>query len=75
MKLSKNLDSAGAQIFKEENEEKKDNLAKDKGHLIELCKFLSKEIEDLRNEISLFKRKGGHIYTMVTTNKKGAGEI
>jgi len=74
MKLSKNLDSAGAQIFKEENEEKKTNLVKEKGHLIELVKFLSKEIEDLKTEISLFKRKGGHIYTMVTTNKKNSGD-
>jgi len=59
MKLNKNLDSTNKQIFKEENEEKRTNLVKAKGHLIELVKFLFKEIEDLKNEISLFKRKVG----------------
>lgn len=36
-------------------------------------KFLSKEITDLKTEIGVFKRKGGHIYTMVTSNKKNLG--
>lgn len=72
MKLNKKLDSSSKQLFKEENEEKKhkSDLEKEKQNLNDLVKFLSKEIDDLRTEISLFKRKGGHIYTMVTSNKK-----
>lgn len=34
---------------------------------------MSKEITDLKTEIGVFKRKGGHIYTMVTSNKKNLG--
>lgn len=47
-------------IQKEENEDKTTSLTKEKGHLYELVKFLSKEIEDLKTEIQLFKRKGKH---------------
>lgn len=49
---------------------KKDELDKERQNLKDLIKFLAKEIEDLKTEIGLFKRKGGHIYTMVTSNKK-----
>lgn len=45
-------------------------MDKEKSNLKDLIKFLSKEIEDLKTEIGLFKRKGGHIYTMVTSNKR-----
>lgn len=59
--------------MKEENEEKKykNDLESERKNLNDLVRFLTKEIEDLKTEIGLFKRKGGHIYTMVTSNKKG----
>ena len=40
-----------------------------------LKKFLelqAKEIETLKQEINLYKKKGGHIYTKVTTNRRVA---
>lgn len=43
---------------KEENDDKRNDLDRDKENLEELKNFLSKEIEDLKTEISLFKRKG-----------------
>ncbi|EAS07768.2 WD repeat protein (macronuclear) [Tetrahymena thermophila SB210] len=72
MKLSKKLDSTNKQLFKEDNEDKKNkqDLEKERQNYKDLVRFLSKEIEDLKTEIGLFKRKGGHIYTMVTSNKK-----
>mmetsp|Transcript_16251 Transcript_16251/g.13879 ORF Transcript_16251/g.13879 Transcript_16251/m.13879 type:complete len:223 (+) Transcript_16251:1276-1944(+) len=72
MRLNKNLDSTNKGLFKDDggDDDRKSNLTKEKGHLIELVKFLAKEIEDLKTEIGLFKKKGGHIYTMVTSNKK-----
>lgn len=70
MELNKNLDSTNKQLFRGEDEDKKNNLDKEKQNLLDLIKFLSKEIDDLRTEIGLFKRKGGHIYTMVTSNKR-----
>ena len=72
MKLNSKLDQNSKFLFKEENEEKKNknDLERERQNLKDLVKFLSKEIEDLKTEIGLFKRKGGHIYTMVTSNKK-----
>lgn len=70
MELDKNLDSTNKQLFRGEDEDKKNNLDKEKQNLLDLIKFLSKEIDDLKTEIGLFKRKGGHIYTMVTSNKR-----
>ena len=68
--LKKKLDSTNKQLFKNYDVSKKDELEKERQNLKDLIKFLSKEIEDLKTEIGLFKRKGGHIYTMVTSNKK-----
>jgi len=75
MDLDKNLDSNDKAIFEEGQEDKKTNLDKEKSHLVELVRFLAKEIEDLKTEIALFKKKGGHIYTMVTSNKKTLEDI
>ena len=47
---------------------KKKNIERDKANLKELVKFLAKLIEDLKAEIGIFKRKGGHIYTLVNNN-------
>jgi len=32
----------------------------------------AKEIDILKTEINLYKKKGGHIYTKVTTNRRVA---
>ena len=36
----------------------------------ELLELQAREIETLKTEISLFRRKGGHIYTTVTANRR-----
>lgn len=41
MELNKQLDSTGKNLFKEENEEKKNNLESEKQNLKELVTFLS----------------------------------
>jgi len=38
--------------------------------LKELLSMQAREIDTLYTEINLFKRKGGHIYTTVTANKR-----
>jgi len=54
--------------YKDEDAERKEEH--DIEQLKELLGMQAKEIETLFTEINLFKRKGGHIYTTVTANKK-----
>jgi len=37
-----------------------------------LLEIQAKEIETFKTEINMYKRKGGHIYTKVTTNRRVA---
>ncbi|CAD8122108.1 unnamed protein product [Paramecium sonneborni] len=66
MDLSKKLTSGNKQLFKGDNKEKRSDMDSDRQSLEDLVKFLGKEIEDLKNEIGLYKKKGGHIYTSIT---------
>ena len=72
LSLNKTLDSTNKQIFDNENEEekKKDQAAKEV-HKQQL-ESQAKEIDILKTEINLYKKKGGHIYTKVTTNRRVA---
>ncbi|KRX11116.1 WD40-repeat-containing domain [Pseudocohnilembus persalinus] len=71
MSLDKKLDQSNKQIFNKEEDDSKNktDLENERKNMEDLCKFLEKEIEDLRKEIGIFRRKGGHIYTMVSNNK------
>lgn len=70
LSLTKTLDSTNKQIFREEKDDKRHDVHKYRKNLKEIVKLLAKEIDDLRNEIALFKQKGGHIYALVNTTKK-----
>ncbi len=70
--LNKKLDSTNKAIFENEDDEEKKNLIHEKQKLKELLELQGKEIETLKTEINLYKRKGGHIYTKVTTNRRVA---
>lgn len=43
-----------------------------KEHFKQKLEMQAKEIDILKTEINLYKRKGGHIYTKVTTNRRVA---
>lgn len=60
MKLKKKLDSTTKHLFKDDGDDKKNknDLERERQNLDDLVKFLQKEIEDLKTEIALFKRKG-----------------
>ena len=47
-------------------------MMEEKEKLKKLLELQAKEIETLKTEINLYKKKGGHIYTKVTTNRRVA---
>lgn len=72
LSLNKQLDSTNKQIFDNEDEEEKKRLQQKKDQFRETLEKQSKEIDILKTEINLYKKKGGHIYTKVTTNRRVA---
>jgi endonuclease III len=48
-------------LFKGDNKEKRSDMDSDRQSLEDLVKFLGKEIEDLKNEIGLYKKKGKNL--------------
>ena len=69
--LNRQLDSTNKQIFddNEDEEEKRNNQMKKDLFRAQL-ESQAKEIDILKTEINLYKKKGGHIYTKVTTNRR-----
>ena len=72
LSLNKALDSTNKQIFDNENEEEKKKDQMEKDILKQQLENQAKEIDILKTEINLYKKKGGHIYTKVTTNRRVA---
>mmetsp|Transcript_1195 Transcript_1195/g.1220 ORF Transcript_1195/g.1220 Transcript_1195/m.1220 type:complete len:154 (-) Transcript_1195:30-491(-) len=70
--LDKKLDNTGKAIFVDEDDEVRKVMLEDKQRLKNLLELQAREIESLKTEINLYKRKGGHIYTKVTTNRRVA---
>ena len=70
--LNRKLDSTNKAIFVDEDDEVKKNMLEEKEKLKKLLELQAKEIETLKTEINLYKKKGGHIYTKVTTNRRVA---
>lgn len=68
--LNKELDSANKQIFVDEDNEKKRKMRDLKQEFKNKLEEQAKDIDLLKHEINLYKRKGGHIYTRVTTNRR-----
>mmetsp|Transcript_12003 Transcript_12003/g.16305 ORF Transcript_12003/g.16305 Transcript_12003/m.16305 type:complete len:122 (+) Transcript_12003:2869-3234(+) len=71
--LNRQLDSTNKQIFDDnEDEEQKRDLQKKKDQYRAQLEATAQEIDILKTEINLYKKKGGHIYTKVTTNRRVA---
>lgn len=71
--LQKKLKNANEQIFKMDNAEQRNKLIEEKNELKEKLSIQNYKIETIRKEIELFKKKGGHIYTAVTANRRAPG--
>ena len=71
--LNRQLDGTNKQIFDDnEDEEQKRDLQKKKDQYRAQLEATAQEIDILKTEINLYKKKGGHIYTKVTTNRRVA---
>lgn len=70
--LNRQLDSTNKAIFVDEDDEVKKKMLEEKEGLKNMLQLQAKEIETLKTEINLYKKKGGHIYTKVTTNRRVA---
>lgn len=66
------LDQTKQAILEDENADQKKQILREKQELREVLQLQSRKIETLKTEINLYKRKGGHIYTKVTTNRRNA---
>lgn len=70
MKKNKQLDIGNKEIFKEEEESKQGNITQEQMSLKNVLDLQKAKIAELKTEISLFRRKGGHIYTKITANRR-----
>ena len=70
--MNRKLDSTNKQIFVDEDNEEKRKIQQKKELFKAQLESQAKEIDILKTEINLYKRKGGHIYTKVTTNRRVA---
>ena len=73
--LNKKLDNTNKAIFVDEDDEEKKKNLQDKEKIKKFLELQAKEIETLKQEINLYKKKGGHIYTKVTTNRRVANQM
>ena len=70
--MNRQLDGNNKDIFDNEDEEEKRNIQMKKDLFRSQLESQAKEIDILKTEINLYKKKGGHIYTKVTTNRRVA---
>lgn len=68
--LNKKLDMGNQEMYKDEDENERENAVQERQKLKELLALQKREIETLKTEINLFRRKGGHIYTKITANRR-----
>jgi hypothetical protein len=72
LELDRKLNDSMKAIFVDEDDEKKRHIMEEKLKIKKLLEIQAKEIETFKTEINMYKRKGGHIYTKVTTNRRVA---
>jgi len=72
LELNRKLDSTNKAIFVDDDNAEKKKMKDLKEHFKQKLEMQAKEIDILKTEINLYKRKGGHIYTKVTTNRRVA---
>ena len=69
-KFETQLNEGTEHILEEDNEEERKAMQAERAKMTELLNLQAREIETLKTEINLFRRKGGHIYTKITANRR-----
>lgn len=72
IEYNEKLDQTKQATLEDEDDDQKKQIIQKKEELREVLQLQSRKIETLKTEINLYKRKGGHIYTKVTTNRRNA---
>lgn len=67
---NKQLDNTNKAIFVDEDNEDKRKMQALKQKFKSKLEEQARKIDNIKMEINLYKRKGGHIYTKVTTNRR-----
>jgi len=67
---NKQLDNTNKAIFVDEDNEEKRKMQALKQKFKAKLEEQARKIDNIKMEINLYKRKGGHIYTKVTTNRR-----
>lgn len=70
IEFNKLLDFGNQDMYKDEDDNERDKIVEERNKLKELLDVQRREIETLKTEINLFRRKGGHIYTKITANRR-----
>lgn len=72
IECNEKLDETKQAILENDDDDEKRKMIKEKQELREVLQIQARKVETLKTEINLYKRKGGHIYTKVTTNRRNA---
>ena len=72
IECNEKLDETKQAILENDDADEKKKMIREKQELREVLQIQARKIETLKTEINLYKRKGGHIYTKVTTNRRNA---
>ena len=70
MKQNKALDVGVKDIYKTEESNKQEDFWQEEQRLQEAAELMSRKIAELKSEINLLRKKGGHVYTQITANRR-----
>ena len=73
-RLEKELNSTGGQMTVADQGPLIKNEVEERNRLVQLVKLQAKEVDALKAEINMLRRKGGHVYAPAVRQSTSAGE-
>ena len=68
-KLEKELNSSSGQLHVNDRGPLIKNEVEERNRLVQLVKLQAKEVDALKAEVNMLRRKGGHVYTPAVGNQ------